>query len=209
MQELEEDIIFGRLRPFERLTEEDVMERFGLTRHMSRQALLQLRTIGIVTQDRGGTIVKDFSLDEVEKVYEVRELLQRHAFERMPLPITADLSTALEDIHVQYCGAVERRDLRQVFRLNDAFHNAIFDACGNSVLSDAIKKYTWLTHGVRSRVFGDPEHLARACAEHFEFIAALRAGDREKLKALNARHINRPKVAYAASLQWSQSAVNN
>ena len=39
---LEEDIIFGRLAPGTRLTEDALLSRFAVTRHFARQALVQL-----------------------------------------------------------------------------------------------------------------------------------------------------------------------
>jgi DNA-binding FadR family transcriptional regulator len=39
----EEDILFGRLRTRERLIEDERIERFGATRHVVRQALVEAR----------------------------------------------------------------------------------------------------------------------------------------------------------------------
>ncbi|MGH8617356.1 MAG: GntR family transcriptional regulator [Burkholderiales bacterium] len=203
---LEEDVIFGRLRPLERLTEEDVMNRFRLTRHLSRQVLQRLRALGIVAGDRaGGTIVRAFSLEEIEQIYEVRELLQEQALRRMPLPVPRAVIARLREIHRRYCAAVRAGDLSTVFRANDELHDAIFDACGNAVLADAIKKYTWLTHGVRSRVFADPTHLKRATDDHGRLIDALEGGDRTALIEVNRRHVNHPKHAYVSAQQWQQT----
>lgn len=200
---IEEDVIFGRLRPLERLTEEDVMSRFDLTRHLARQVVQRLRTLGIITGDRaGGTIVRAFTLEEIEEIYEVRELLQEQAMVRMPLPAPKAVVSRLREIHRRYCDAVDAGDLRAVFRINEELHDTIFEACGNAVLADAVKKYTWLTHGVRSRVFTDPTHLRRATDEHQQLIDALERGDRQALIEINRRHVNHPKNAYIASQRW-------
>lgn len=198
--QLEEDIIFGRLRPLERVTEEDIMTRFGLTRHLSRRVMGRLRDLGIVTDDRrGGTIVRAFDPTEVEQIYEVRELLQERAMLRMPLPVDPTVIGRLRMIQEQHADAVSRRDLAAIFRFNDAFHDAVFDQCGNPALAEAIRHYTRLTHGVRSRVFTDPSHLARVVAEHGGMIEAMATGDRAALVELNRRHVNHPKLAYLAA----------
>ena len=49
---LEEDIIFGRLAPGTRLTEDTLLARFSVTRHFARQALVQLEAMGIVVRER-------------------------------------------------------------------------------------------------------------------------------------------------------------
>src|SRR5918997_2561481 len=88
---LEFDILLGRLRPRERLVEDALMTRFSAKRHVIRRALDELERIGVVVRARNrGAAVRDFSAQEVEEVYEIRELLQRHAAERMPLPGDAD-----------------------------------------------------------------------------------------------------------------------
>ena len=200
---LEEDVIFGRLLPLERLTEEDVMNRFNLTRHLSRRVFERLEELGIVTGDRaGGTIVRAYSLVEIEQIYEVRELLQEQAMLRMPLPAHADVIFRLRHAHQRYVDAVRKNNLSAIFRINEEFHDTIFASCGNPVLADAIKKYTWLTHGVRSRVFANPAHLKLATKEHAQLLDALERGNRRALIEVNRTHVNRPKEAYIESQQW-------
>ena len=42
--ELEEDIVFGRLKPGQKLPEEELSDRFGASRHQVREALMRLFT---------------------------------------------------------------------------------------------------------------------------------------------------------------------
>lgn len=198
---LEEDIIFGRLRPLEKLTEEDLMGRFELTRHLSRRVLQQLESLGLITSDRaGGTVVRAFSRDEVEQIYEVRNTLQECAMRRMPLPAPAQLIDQLLTIHARHLRAVGLNDLSGIFWTNEELHDTIFSSCGNEVLADAIKRYAWLMHGIRSTVFADPTHLKKAASEHLQMITAMKHGDRQSLIDANRTHISRPKAAYVASL---------
>lgn len=63
---LEEDIIFGRLAPGQRLVEDGLMTRFGATRHAIRQALGELDRMGIVVRGRNvGAAVRSYSRDAV------------------------------------------------------------------------------------------------------------------------------------------------
>ena len=85
---LEEDIIFGRLAPGTRLTEDLLLSRFPVTRHFVRQALVQLEQMGIVVRERNkGATVRSLTVDEVQQIYAVRELVQRQAALRIPLPV--------------------------------------------------------------------------------------------------------------------------
>ncbi|MBP0650035.1 GntR family transcriptional regulator, partial [Mycobacterium tuberculosis] len=100
---LEEDIIFGRLAPGSRLTEDMLLARFHVTRHFARQALVQLETMGIVVRERNkGASVRSLTRREVLEIYAVRELLQRQAALWIPLPAPAALIENLKQLHEQH-----------------------------------------------------------------------------------------------------------
>jgi DNA-binding GntR family transcriptional regulator len=61
---LEEDIIFGRLAPGARLTEDALMSRYGTSRHFVRQALVDAERRGIVRRERNvGATVRFYSAE--------------------------------------------------------------------------------------------------------------------------------------------------
>lgn len=199
VEALEEDIIFGRLRPRERLVEDALMERFGAKRHVVRQALTELERMQIVTRERHkGSAVRDFPLADIEAIYEIREVLQRHAAERIPLPAPRALTARLAAIHEDHSRAVAADDLRAVYRLNNAFHDTLFGACDNAYLVEAIARYAWLAHAIRSYRMADKALLAQARDEHGLMVEALRGGDRAALVRLCVAHIMPSKNAYLA-----------
>ena len=54
------DIIFGRLRPRERLIEDELALRFGVSRHLIRAAIVELEQLGIVVRrPNKGAMVRD------------------------------------------------------------------------------------------------------------------------------------------------------
>lgn len=194
---LEEDIIFGRLKPRERLVEDVLMQRLDAKRHVVRRALAELERLGIVVKERNkGCAVRDFAPEEVEHIYEVRELLQRHAAQRMPLPAPPELVAELRAIHESHAAAAEAGDLRAVYRLNNAFHDTFFRACGNPHLAATIAHYAWLAHAIRSYRIADPVLLAQARDEHAQLVQALADGDRAALVRLAGDHIKPAKEAY-------------
>lgn len=200
---IEEDIVFGRLKPRERLVEDDLIERFKVKRHIVRQALIQLQRSGIVSKEKNkGAMIRDFSIAEVEEIYEMRELLQRHAAYRISFPVNQPLVDQLLDIHGRHCKAVDEKDLPTVYRLNNEFHEVLFSACGNEHLAQAIAHYSWLSHVIRSYRVAKPELLSQAKAEHGMMIEALKGGNREQLVSLCIEHILPSKKAYLASNDW-------
>src|SRR6185437_14843936 len=67
-RELEEDIVFGNLRPGQKLPEEDLSERFSASRHQVREALALLTRVGMVVKERNkGVRVRIFTAEEVHQ----------------------------------------------------------------------------------------------------------------------------------------------
>jgi DNA-binding GntR family transcriptional regulator len=197
---LEEDIIFGRMSPRVRLVEDEFMARFDAKRHVVRQALMSLENMGLVSRTPNrGAMVRDFSLTELDQIYEMRHLLQERAIARMPLPASPELLAELRRIHAEHATAVDAWDLPTIYRLNNNFHDTLFGACGNRHLADAIEHYTWLAHAVRSYRMIHRNLAIQAPKEHEEMIAALEAGDRARLQQLCKEHIEPSKDAYRAA----------
>lgn len=199
VRSLEEDIALARLLPRERLLEDELALRFGQGRHVIREALSELETMGMVFRQRNrGASVRDLGPEEVENIYAVRELLERRAAELVPMPAQADLVRRLSALHETHRRAAKAGDLGAVYRANIAFHEAFFGACGNPVLVEAIGQFASKAHAVRSITIVAPDLLVRAAVEHGGMIEALEAGDRKRLVRLVADHILPAKRAYLA-----------
>ena len=75
--QLEQDIVTGALRPGERLDEQSLAARFGVSRTPIREALMQLASAGLVElQARRGAFVASLSLREVIERFEVMAALE-------------------------------------------------------------------------------------------------------------------------------------
>ena len=199
---LEFDILFGRLRPRERLVEDALMARFDTKRHTVRQALAELEKMGIVLRvPNRGAMVRDFSATEVEEIAEIRETLQSRAAQRMTLPASGDLIAELEIAQRRHDAAVASRDPRAIDTANEIFHKIFFDACGNKQLAEAIAHYAYLSRAMRLYPMVDPELLETLRGEHWAMIEAVRVGDRARLTDLVAGHIQHSKRIYLEARQ--------
>jgi DNA-binding GntR family transcriptional regulator len=197
VQRLEEEIVLGRLRPRERLVEEDLVKYFGTKRHVIRAALLELQAMGIVArQPNRGATVRDFTAEEVEQIYDVRQLLEGAAARTMPLPPASDVIAALKEIHARHSKAVEEHDLRTIFRANLDFHRVLFAACGNPYLAEQIDQLAARAHAIRFHTITDPDLVRRARDEHQAMIESLEKGERDRLMELVSRHLRPSKDTY-------------
>ena len=190
IRRLEEDIIFGRFAPGSRLVEDTLMTRYGASRHFVRQALFQLERQGIVLREKNiGATVRFYSAEEVRQIYEVREMLTRQAALMIALPAPASLIDQLTELQRQYCAKADAQDLRGIHEANDAFHVALFSACGNPYLVRSLQDYMNLTLPMRAKNLADNEGLALSRRQHELMIELLKGRDSWALRpALRRPH---------------------
>jgi DNA-binding GntR family transcriptional regulator len=197
VDQIKHEIIFGRLRPRERLVEDDLCTKFGASRHQIRAAFAELERIGLVTRrPNKGVVVRDFSAEEIEQSFEVGALLQAEAAQRISLPPDPVTMRKLEDIYRGYCAACNQMDLEQVVANTMRFHQAVFEASNNKCLSDIIREIWTKTLAVRCYEIAIPELLEREQQEHAQILQALRSGNRRDLVRLCADQGKRALEAY-------------
>jgi DNA-binding GntR family transcriptional regulator len=194
---LGEDIIFGRLAPGTRLVEDHLIARFGATRHYVRQALSELERTGIVVREKNkGVAVRSLTPSEVRQIYEVRELLQRQAALRIPLPAPKRVIEELERLHDEYCRHVREHHFRGVHEVNDQFHLTLFACCGNAYLVDSIKHYMWLSLPVRAKKTADIDRALVSERDHHMMIQLMKGTDSWALAQLCVDHVQPAKDSY-------------
>ena len=191
------DIIFGRLVPRERLVEDVLIERFGTSRHAVRSAIEEMHRRGLVEREPNrGACVRDYSRQDVEELFELLETLEAQAIRRMPLPLSDVVLTQLEQLQQAHEAAGRDEQPLEIFRLNKAFHDTLFGACGNARLASAIQSYAQLIDPIRMRRIPDAAWRREAAGHHRRMIALLRGTDHEALVALCQEHIEPTKHFY-------------
>lgn len=187
---LEEEIVLGLIHPKERLVEDELMERFSLKRHAVRQLLTELENIGLIERRKNiGAIVKSYSPEDVINIYKVREILECSCAKLIQFPVQEDKIKLLKEIQQRHDLAIEKNNIRSVFRENLLFHETLFSLSNNSVLVEAIKFHAQKAHVIRSSNFFDKDQLHKSQAEHWEMIKALSAQDSEHLAELCRAHL--------------------
>jgi len=203
---IEEEIVLGWLLPRERLIEEELAARFGVKRHVVREALAGLERDGLIERvPNKGAAVKRLDPDEVRQIYSVREALETLAATQIPLPADPVVLADLHKVQQRHASAVADGDARAAFRANMAFHEALFAACGNRHLVELIQMMAQKVHGARSITAASPQHLALARDEHAAMVEALANGDRARLVALCRDHLIPSRDAYIATVEGRAS----
>jgi len=194
---IETEIVFGQRLTREHLVEDELMLRLGASRHAVRRAFDELRRLGlVVSEPNRGTRVRDYTVKEVEDLYQVRETLEVEAALNTPVPCPKGLVPRLVAIQQQHEAASREGRLLDLFAFNNAFHETLYASCGNPTLADAIRTYATQAHPIRSRAFPDEVRRIQAVKDHWAMIACVENGNRRKLASLCRKHLHRPKRDY-------------
>lgn len=191
VEQLESDIIFGRLRPNQELIEDALIERFAAKRHVVRSSLRELVTRRLAVKPPSKSArVKDLTPLEVDEIYHMRALLQRDAAHIMPLPVPVEELDAVKEVYVRHAAAAAiGADRNLIHKLNDEFHDALLGLCRNTELCKAIRVYTEASNPIRSYGIADKDWLEQAVLEHAAMIRAIEEQDRATLERLVVEHM--------------------
>ena len=181
-------ILSGELAPGARLVEGKLSEEFGVSRMPVREALRALAAEGIVSIEprRGATVIR-FTDEQIKEMVEVRatlEALNAKLAARKNDPVQI---ARLEQILADGSKLTSVDDLARISALNHAFHDALGNVAGNSVLQEMMR---WLRE--RTALFFSVNNRARMHQnwdEHAAILRAVVAGDAELASLLAARHV--------------------
>ena len=198
--ELRALILRGELRPGERLIEERLTERFGISRPPLREALRLLEHEGLVQrQPRRGAIVTPLSAGDVREICSLRWALERLALE-LAVPIDdprrlAPLREALAAMRV----AATAADPEALLDANWRFHLELCSLPGHRRLLTAyaslmqqLRVCMAINLRFREALTGDPVDSVR---RHERLLALIEAGDRAALDRELEAHGDRAFMA--------------
>jgi len=198
---LEGAILTGELKPRERLVEQELAGRLGMSRTPIREALRRLEERGLVRiLPHRGAIVADLSPVDVENIYAVRSHLESLAARLAAERITSGVIAQVMDLESAQSRLSASRDVRALMRANDSFHDTIFGGAENPCLLEVIRQLRRQVHPVRFNAWSQPDRITRSLAEHREMVEVLRRRDGARLAELTQHHLRVAKEAYLGLL---------
>lgn len=190
VQELELRIVLGRLRPKERLVEEDLMLEIGVKRHIIRSAFLELERRHLVDRrPNKGARVRDYSVEEVNALSAFRADLYRLAISKIRFPISTKSLAELRRIARAYEMAAHDGDYAQAIASDNAFHTCLFELCENRYLIASIGEMSAAARPIDCFRIADPAISSRAVADHQQIIEAATRGHASELAERCVNHV--------------------
>jgi len=193
---LSREILSGRTDPGERLVEEQLTRRLGISRAPLREALRLLAQQGLVEHTpRRGVRVATLSDDDVRELYEVRDVLERHAVQAIrPGADLSGLTAALEVMRK----ATEAGDRMAVADAHRRFHVEVVALGGNrqmSALYESVLVRLQLYMAVNLRREAEVAQASDGVQRHERLFAAVEHGDADAVLAALSGHGARTYLA--------------
>jgi DNA-binding GntR family transcriptional regulator len=168
----------GGILPTERLAEEALAERFGVSRTPVREALTRLQADGLVERRDGGLYLHIPSFDSIADLYELRINLELYGIER-----------AIRDRSLVHDEAVLRRELDTWYAYRDSppppdagfvakdegFHGSLLRSSGNLALVEALASVNQKIRPIRMYDYLTEDRIDATVSEHIH-IAELVLG---------------------------------
>lgn len=136
---LQREIIGGKFRPGQRLTEKDLIQRFGVSSIPVREALHQLEARGLVVKhlNRGCSVI-ELTPKEAERFCELRRVLETKMMEWAAQRITPQGVEQLRSQLAQLGAAAESQDLSEFFQEDLKLHGMIWAIADNVYAAHAL-----------------------------------------------------------------------
>ena len=160
-------IVAGELSPGERLIEEELAERLGLSRGAVRGAILRLGHEGLVVRERNrGARVRRFTLDEAVEVLEARAALESLAAGYAAIRRTEEDVRELQGLVEDMDRLRQAGELLAISERNAVLHRRILELSGHRVASDICARLNSQLVRFQFRTVLAPGRPPKSLAEH-------------------------------------------
>ena len=196
------DIVSGTLKEHERLTEQALAEQLGLSRTPVREALKRLIHEGFLERQAGySTRVAQFSNDETEQIFQLRQMLEGYAIKRAASLATEQQIAKLRHLANHMSERVPPSSTRaydEIARANESFHRTIYDAANSPRLTALLS--VAIDVGLVARTYRQysVQALQRSCQHHHEMVDAISARSPEWAASVMSAHIMAAQAAAAS-----------
>jgi len=195
---IEQMIVKGKFGPGQRIKEQEVSTRLGVSRPPVREAFKILEAEGLIRREpRRGVIVSEVTTNDIWEIYTLKIALY-----------TLAVSLAIDRISDGDIGKLERivvemeelaydeanPDIIKYEDLNNFFHETTAAIARHGRLSKIVQSLNNQIKRVSYRSLTKKGHLQRSCRYHRHSLEAIKARDKALAERLTKEHIEKGLV---------------
>ena len=201
-EKLENDIVTGVYPKGEILTELKLVEQLGVSRTPIREALRRLEQERLVQESGKGTVVLGITLEDLVDIMDIRQRSEGLAAFYAAKNLTPEGKEELATISELQDFYYSKHDIENLRKMDDRFHNTIYDLCGRTVVHDTLQPLHKKTQRYRKISIESIDRQERSVREHKAIFEAICAGDAERAEALMHQHIGNAKKSMIERLHY-------
>ncbi len=194
-REIERLILSGEYLPGDKLPEQALAERLGVSRGPIREAFRSLEESGLVRVEKNrGVFVRHIELDEAVEIYEIRAALDRWIGYTLAARIGPEQVAVLRALLDGMDCATAARDADTYHLLNLDFHDRLVEFTGNQKLILTYRRLVNELALFRKRNLGNGgSQLPASNEEHHRILDAITSGDPEAAGKRLFEHVLRSR----------------
>lgn len=196
-------LLSGAVKAGEQLTEDQLSQITGVSRTPVRDAVRRLEDeLLLVRSDTKRLFVADWSRDDIEEMFTLRQMLECHAAERAAKRLSRAQIAALEALNRDLKAAIEETppDVTRFLDANRAFHEAIIEAADSPRLGQLLAKLIEAPVVLRTARTYSQGDLRQSARDHDELVAAFAARDPDWARAVMGSHLRRAFHTFARTV---------
>ncbi len=186
-------ILLGRLRPGDRLMEDEIAQQMGVSRAPVREALRQLEQEGLIESiPHRGTYVVEIADEELEEIYQVRALLEGYAIRKAVTRLQPPDLERLTRLLAEMSAAAAQGDTETLIECDVQFHREIVRLAGSRAL---MRVWAAMDGLIRTRIASillrspRSDIIVYTAESHRPLLEALRTGDPTLAEQAVRQHI--------------------
>ena len=189
-QAIVSEIASGKLKPGERIIQEQIAQELGVSRQPVQQALLLLKNQGVLRDAAGrGLLVTSLDPTQVRQMYDIRAVIEGLAF-RKAAENNPERAKKLGPALIQNGRkSVKSGLVAQMIAADIKFHDFIYALSDNPLIAPAMQVQWTNTQRVMGEVLMRDETPRDIWDQHEALLKAVMAGNGEGAEALARQHI--------------------
>jgi DNA-binding GntR family transcriptional regulator len=187
LDDIRRRILTGGFRPGERIAESEVAAKLGISRSPVREAFRVLEREGlIITLPRKGSFITEISPEDLEEVFELREILECHAIDcikKRAARSPDEIKTLLKEVSGELIKEPDR------FTIISGFHYSLVELSNNyrlielyKILAVSLRRYQLIYLSKKGQRDISLEH-------HKGIVDALKGGEYALTKKFLRSHV--------------------
>jgi DNA-binding GntR family transcriptional regulator len=190
-EKLEGAIAAGHLTPGSRLDEQEIAQRFGVSRTPVREAFRLMAANNLVElRGRQGATVRSIKAQALIEMFQVMAELEGLCARLAARRVSQSWREEISEIHQRLVAAGKTADIDEFYNINQEFHEAIYEASRNAYLAEQTRKLRNQVAAYRRRVTHMPNRITDTIREHEAVMQAILAHDPERAHSTMRDHVN-------------------